>query len=94
MLPGSNLGFELLLGGDAPVEALAAQDRKLDFDHVEPAGVLGGVVEFQASQNASGFGGRECLVEGGGGVRNRQDDADEAIQMTASPSMMHDRQRK
>src|SRR5215475_2747508 len=68
MLPGSSLGFELLLGGDAPVEALAAQDRKLDFDHVEPAGVLGGVVEFQASQTASCFGGRECLVEGGGGV--------------------------
>ena len=46
--------------------ALAAQDTDLDFDHVEPAGVLGGVVELQAPQDAASFGGREGLVEGAG----------------------------
>jgi len=34
---------------------------RFDFDHVEPAGVLGSVVELQPSGNAPGFGGRECL---------------------------------
>ena len=51
---------------DPAVETLAAQDTDLDFDHVEPTGVLRGVVEFQAAQNAPGIGGREGLVEGAG----------------------------
>ena len=36
---------------------------RFDLDHVEPAGMLGGVVELQAAQNYAGFGGRECLIE-------------------------------
>src|SRR4029450_3971578 len=58
--------IELLLRIDASVEALAAQHSDLDFDHVEPTCVLGGVVELQPSQNAPGFGGRKCLVQGAG----------------------------
>jgi hypothetical protein len=64
--PGSDLGFELLLRVDASVEALAAQHSDFDLDHVEPTCVLWGVVELQSSQNAPGFGGRECLVGGAG----------------------------
>src|SRR5260370_719956 len=43
---------------DPAVQALAAQHADLDFDHIEPTGVLGSVVEFQALQNSPGFGGR------------------------------------
>jgi hypothetical protein len=32
--------------GDAAVETLATQHADLDLDHVEPAGVLGRVVEL------------------------------------------------
>ena len=53
---------------DSAVQALAAQHADLDLDHVEPAGVLGGVVELQAAQNAPGFGGRKGLIEGTGRV--------------------------
>ena len=38
---GSDLGYEALLGGNPPVEALTAQHTDLDLDHVQPAGVLG-----------------------------------------------------
>src|SRR5829696_6622331 len=50
------------------IEALAAQHPDLDLDHVEPAGVLGGVVELEAAQDAPGFGRIESLVEGAGRV--------------------------
>ena len=57
MFPGGDLGDELLLAVDAPVEALAAQHADFDLDHVEPAGVLGDVVELQPAQHPSRFGG-------------------------------------
>src|SRR5215204_5747111 len=47
---------------------MAAQHPDLDLDHVEPAGVLGGVVELEAAQDAPGFGRIESLVEGAGRV--------------------------
>jgi len=49
---------------DAAIEALAAQNADLDFDHVEPGSVFWGVVEFQTSQDAVGLGRRESLIEG------------------------------
>ena len=45
---------------DSAIEALAAEHADLDLDHIEPTGVLGGVVEFQAAQNSPGFGGRDA----------------------------------
>ena len=51
---------------DASIEALAGQDADLDLHHVEPAGVLGDVVELQTAQNASCFVGWEGLVERAG----------------------------
>ena len=64
---------------DAAVEALAAQHADLDLDHVEPAGVLGGVVELQAAQQAVGLGRREGFVERAGGVGRQvvEHDADQ-----------------
>jgi len=53
--PGCDLGYEPLLGGNAPVEALTAQHTDLDLDHVQPAGVLGNIVELQSAQHASRF---------------------------------------
>ena len=53
---------------DATIEALAAQDADLDLNHVEPTGVLGGVVELEAAQDTPGLGGRERLIEGTGRV--------------------------
>ncbi len=61
----------MLLGGDAPFEALAAQHSDLDLDHVEPAGVLGDIVELQPAQHSSRFGCAEGLVERTGRVRQQ-----------------------
>src|SRR5204862_3070775 len=69
--PGGNLGGELRLGGNAPFEALAAQHSDLDLDHVEPAGVLGDIVELQPAQHASRFSGGEGLVERTSRVRRQ-----------------------
>ena len=59
LLPCGDFGGEPIRVVDSTVQALAAQDADLDLDHVEPAGVLGSVVELQAAQDAPGFGGRE-----------------------------------
>ena len=45
-LPRSNFGYEVLLALDTPIQALAAQHANLDLDHVQPAGVLGDIVEL------------------------------------------------
>src|SRR4249919_1392242 len=54
-LPGGGLGDEPGVAVDASIETLAGQDADLDLDHVEPACVLGDVMELQAAQNASRF---------------------------------------
>lgn len=66
--PDGDIADEMLWVVDSAVQALAAQDDDLDLDHVEPAGVLGCVVELQAAQNAPGFGRREGLIEDAGRV--------------------------
>ena len=35
---------------DAAIETLPLEDADLDLDHVEPTGVLGGIVEFDAPE--------------------------------------------
>ena len=47
----------------AAAEALALQHADLALDHIEPTGVLRGEVEFEATQDASGLGGREGLIQ-------------------------------
>ena len=42
---------------DSAVQALAAEHADLDLGHVEPTGMLGGVVELQAAQNPPGSAG-------------------------------------
>src|ERR1700730_4541177 len=63
MLPSSDLGDEMVTIWDAPIQALAAQHSDLDLDPVEPAGVLGGVVEFDFVEDAVCCGRGEGFVE-------------------------------
>ena len=56
-LPVRDLGHEHRFVGDSAVEALPDHDPDFDLDHVEPAGVLGRVVEFEAAQDSPRFGG-------------------------------------
>ena len=46
--------------GDAPREHLAAEDRQLQLGDVEPAAVLGGVVQLKFARQAPRLGGWEC----------------------------------
>ena len=64
--PGGDFGFEALPGSDPAVEALAAEHADFDLDHVQPAGVLGDVVELQSLQHAARLARRESLVERAG----------------------------
>jgi hypothetical protein len=66
--PGGDFAAQSLGVVDPAIQALAPQDADFDLDHVEPACVLWGVVELKPSQNPPGFGGRERLIEGAGGV--------------------------
>src|SRR6195952_2402750 len=63
---------------DAAVAALGAQDADLDLDHVEPARVLGRVMEFETAQNAVGVLGRKGVVERAGRMAGQvvEDDPD------------------
>ena len=52
---------------DPASEALSPQGADLDLNHVDPACVLGCVVELDPPQDLPGFGGRERLIQGAGG---------------------------
>src|ERR671926_273802 len=55
ILPCGNFSFELLFGTNATVEALSAEGTQLNLSHIEPAGMFGGVVEFQLFNDAPSF---------------------------------------
>src|SRR4051794_11477237 len=63
LLPSGNFMFQGVTICDAAVDALGAQDADLDLDHVEPARVLGRMVEFDTPQDAMGVLCRESVVE-------------------------------
>ena len=63
-LPCGDFADEAVGVVDSAIQALATEHTDLNLNHVEPTGMLGGVVELQAAQNSPGFGGRECLIEG------------------------------
>ena len=77
-LPDVDLGNEAIAAFDAAIETLAFEHADLDLNHVEPAGVLGGVVELEPPEHAARFGRREGGVESGGGMGGEvvEDDAD------------------
>lgn len=45
-LPGSHFGLQALPGFHPAIQALATEDANFDLRHVQPAGVLGRVVEL------------------------------------------------
>ena len=54
VLPCIDLVAQELPAVDAPVQALSAEYADLDLRHVQPTGVLGRVVEFDAAQQLCG----------------------------------------
>jgi hypothetical protein len=77
-LPDVDLGNEPVAAFDAAIETLAFEHADLDLNHVEPAGVLGRVVELKVPEHAARFGRWESGVESGSGVGGEviEDDAD------------------
>ncbi len=55
-LPDVDLGNQPVAAFDAAIETLAFEHADLDLNHVEPAGVLGRVVELKAPEHAARFG--------------------------------------
>ena len=49
---------------DTPPQTAAAEHAELDFGHVEPASMLGSVVEPQTSGDASGFVRHKSHIQG------------------------------
>ena len=66
--PCGDFADEALGVVDSTIQALAAKHADLDLDHVEPTGMLGGVVELDAAQNSPSFGWRESFVKRAGRV--------------------------
>lgn len=62
LLPRGDFGNEAIALADAAIEALATQHANLDFNHVEPTGVLWRVMELEPLQNAMGLGCGESFV--------------------------------
>jgi hypothetical protein len=77
-LPDVDLGNEPVTAFDAAIETLAFEHADFDLNHVEPAGVLGRVVELKLPEHAARFGWWECGVESCSGVGREvvEDDAD------------------
>jgi hypothetical protein len=63
LLPSSDFGGERRAGWQASIKTLAIEDTDLDFRHVEPAGVVRGVVEDDASEQMSGRVDAEHVLE-------------------------------
>src|SRR5271166_2125281 len=77
-LPDVDLGNQPVGAFDSAIETLAFEHADLDLNHVEPAGMLGRVVEVEPPEHAARLGRREGGVESGGGVGGEvvEDDAD------------------
>ena len=59
-LPGRDLGHQGVAVTDAAAQALAGEQRELQFRHVEPTAVDRGVVKLQLAEDASGLVGRNA----------------------------------
>ena len=59
--PGLDLAFELGHIRNTAVQALAGQDRQLQFRHIEPAAMLGREAPLETLNETPRFLRRECL---------------------------------
>src|SRR5215207_8069028 len=62
-LPGHDLPLQRRLVGQPAIQALLGQHGKLDLGHVQPAPVLGGVVQLQLVGQPPGLRGRERRIQ-------------------------------
>lgn len=62
-LPSRDLGGDCGAIRQAPIETLAVKDADFDFGHVEPTGVLRGVMEYDPSQQGSCFSNAKYFLE-------------------------------
>src|SRR5258708_24423044 len=69
LLPGADFVDERLFVRDPTIQALAAQDTQLDLGHVQPAPVLGRVMNLQLVGQALRLRRSEGLIERGRAVR-------------------------
>jgi hypothetical protein len=67
-LPRHDLPLQGRLVGQATVQALLGQHGQLDLGHVQPAAVLGGVVQLQLVGQPLGLGRRERRIQRRGRV--------------------------
>jgi hypothetical protein len=67
-LPGRDLPPQRRLVGQPPIEALLGQHGKLDLGHVQPAAVLGGVVQLKPVGQSLGLGRLKRLIQRRRGV--------------------------
>jgi len=69
-----------VLGWQPLVQALFGHDGELDFRHIEPAAMRGGIANIQLPQQATGFSRRKGVVQGSRRRRMQvvQDDADQS----------------
>src|SRR5215472_1801447 len=67
-LPRRDLPLHGCPVGQPAVQALPGQRGKLNLGHVQPAAVLGGVVQFQPAGQSPGLGRLECLIQRRGRV--------------------------
>ena len=54
LLPCIDLGLQGFCGVNSPIQALTGEDADFDFGHVQPARVLGRVVELHSAQQPGG----------------------------------------
>lgn len=67
--PGGDFLLQSFAVSNATVETLTTKDTKLDFSHVQPTAVLGGVMQLQLARDPMRFFRRECFIQGSQAVR-------------------------
>ena len=63
LLPSRNFSGEQRLGRQTPIEALAVEDANFDLRHIEPAGVVRGVVKDHAPEQPPRYRDAEHFLE-------------------------------
>ena len=63
LLPGINFGLQKFSTGNASIQALAGEDANFDLGHIQPARMLGCVMELHAAQEFLGSARSQHIVE-------------------------------
>ena len=63
LLPGINFGLQKFATGNASIQALAGEDANFDLGHIQPARMLGCVMELHAAQEFLGSARLQHIIE-------------------------------